>query len=148
MKYLSLALAVVMASCSLFKSYTTRSFHYKAKDKTYTVLLQVPKGYTRQKTVTDSAGNAAQLYYYGDGSFLYAAHMADAVIYQSVDTSRNIPLPHPSSGLIYKGMRENGLFWREIRLSNGLVYGYGNVPKRNEIEFDRAVDFSSLRPVK
>jgi len=142
MKYIWFALLIV-ASCTPYH-FTVKPFHYRVNDATYTIPLQVPKGYSSEKTMTDSAGNPVQVYYYKDGSFLYAAHISDSATYQPIDTSRNVPLPHPSGGWIYKGIKENGLFWREIRLNNGLVYGYRNVPKSNEMEFDRAVDFSSL----
>ena len=148
MKYLLFAILMIVTSCSLFKNFKTIPFHYSANDKRYTVPVQVPKGYSREKTTVDSAGNEVQFYYYANGSFIYVAHVTDSAMYQPIDTSRNIPLPHPSGGLIYKGLKSNGLFWREIRLNNGLIYGYKDVPQQNELEFDRALDFSSLEKVR
>jgi len=143
MRYIWLACLLTATSCSLFNEFNVRPFQYTAHDSAYTISLQVPKGYASKKAITDSAGNQMQFYYYKDGSLFYAAHMQDTA-YRSIDTSRHIPLPHPDDGLIYKGLKD-GLYWREIRLNNGLVYGYGKVPKANEITFDRAVDFSSLQ---
>lgn len=143
MRYICLILSVAFASCSLFTHLKTRPFQYRANGSTYTISLQVPKGYSSNKNTTDSAGNQVQFYYYPNGSFFYTAYVNDTANYQPIDTSRNMPLLHPDGGLIYKGLK-NGLYWRKIRLDNGLVYGYGKVPKANEITFDRAVDFSSL----
>src|SRR5688572_27042439 len=105
MKFTPLLLLVLLSSCFLLRDLKRERFTYNANGQGRTMLLQVPRGFDREKVETDSAGNTALVYYYSNGTVFYAAYLVDTTKqYQYIDYARNIPLEHIKGGWIYKGM--------------------------------------------
>jgi len=141
----SLIFTIIIISCSLFPELSRRDFTYDNKNNKQNIEILVPKGYAKTEKIIDSAGNQHQLFYYGN-AILYTGYYTDTTkSFQSIDTSFHIPLPHPRGGLIYKGIDSAHLYFREIRLYNGLRFGYKNVSQAQEGAFDSALNYSSLR---
>jgi hypothetical protein len=146
MRWLSL-IPVLLCSCFLQgPHFRQASFHYTENNIQQQIPLELPKDHTSEKTVTDSAGNTSTTYRYGKALF-YVAYVQDTLqAMQPIDTSMNIPRIHPLGGLIYKGMNEDGTFWREIRRQH-LRFGYQNVPRASEYLFDSVTNYASgIRP--
>jgi hypothetical protein len=141
----SLIFTITIISCSLFPELSRRDFTFNNNNSTQNINILVPRGYAKTEKVIDSAGNQLQLFHYGN-AILYSAFFKDtAMSFQNIDTSFHIPLPHPRGGLIYKGIDSAHLYFREIRLYNGLRFGYKNVSQAQEGAFDSALNYSSLR---
>lgn len=136
---------VFLSSCFFFRDLKQERFVYNADGRSHVLHIRVPRGFDREKLERDSAGNTAQFFYYSNGTVFYTAHMADtSKPLQPIDYTRNIPLPHKSGGWIYKGMNPDERYWREIRLAN-YKFGYLNVPRSLEWDFDEALNFNSLQ---
>lgn len=146
-KFTPLLLLVLLSSCFLLRDLKRERFTYNANGQVHSIALQVPRGFDREKLERDSAGNTARLYFYSNGTVFYAAHLVDtAKQYQFIDYTQNIPLPHKRGGWIYKGMDSTERYWREIRLAN-YKFGYINVPRSREGDFDEALNWVSLQPL-
>ncbi len=142
MKYLLFLFFIVFSSCGLFKEFKKREFKYGLAAENFKLI--VPKGWRGEEVQLDSAGYKEQYFYYRGNTTLYFVRAADtAKYYQVFDTSTNIPLVHPSGGLIYKGVDANGLYWREIRILD-FRFGYRNVPTQTETRFDSALNYAAL----
>lgn len=136
---------VVLSSCFLLKDLKQERFVYNADGRAHVLHIRVPRGFDREKLERDSAGNTVQYYYYSNGTVFYAAFMVDtSKQLQPIDYTQNIPLPHKDGGWIYKGMNDDERYWREIRLAN-YKFGYVNVPRSLEGDFDEALNFNSLQ---
>lgn len=136
---------VLLSSCFLLKDLKPERFTYNANGQLYSMPTRVPRGFDREKLERDSAGNTAKFYYYSNGTVFYTAYMADtSKQLQYIDYTANIPLPHKDGGWIYKGMDSSERYWREIRLAN-YKFGYINVPRSLEYNFDEALNFNSLQ---
>lgn len=136
---------VVLSSCFLLKDLKQERFVYNADGRPHAIHIRVPRGFDREKLERDSAGNTVQYYYYSNGTVFYTAHMVDTSIQlQPIDYTRNIALPHKDGGWIYKGMHDDERYWREIRMAN-YKFGYVNVPRSLEWDFDEALNFNSLQ---
>jgi hypothetical protein len=144
-KLLFLFFSIASASCALFPELSKRDFTYNNYNSKQSIDIAVPRGYSKSEKIVDSAGNQLQLFHYGN-SVLYNGFYRDTTIsFQVIDTSFHIPLPHPRGGLIYKGIDSAHLYFKEIRLYNGLRFGYKNVSQAQEGAFDSALNYSSLR---
>lgn len=128
-------------SCTLLRGYKKREFIYTVNNQPQRAVLLVPKGYGKETIITDSAtGNKEQVYTYGGGMLLYFVQAVDTTkLYQFIDTTNHIPKLFPTGGLVYKGMDENGLYWREIRKDNFRA-GYRGVSVALETKFDSALN--------
>jgi hypothetical protein len=135
----------VFSSCFLFKDLKADRFTYNADGQAYSIKTRVPRGFDREKLERDSAGNTVKFYYYSNGTVFYSAYMADtSKQLQYIDYTRHIPLPHKDGGWIYKGMDSTERYWREIRLAN-YKFGYVNVPRSLEWDYDEALNYNSLQ---
>jgi hypothetical protein len=131
-----------LMSCSIFDPLRKESFSFNANRKQQSFDILVPKGYHKSESKRDSLGNHEQFYYYRN-AVLYFAFLTDSgKQYQSIDTAYHIPLTHPAGGLIYKAQDSTKLFWREIRLYNGLRFGYKHVSGEVEGRFDSALNYA------
>lgn len=142
-----LLIPFMLGSCFLLGPHFKKSeFTYTENNVQQTIPLILPPGYTSQKTMTDSAGNMHIVYQYGKG-YYYVSYVNDTLQQNPfIDTSMNIPRVHPLGGLIYKGINEDGRYWREIRRQH-LRYGYRDINKGSEYLFDSATNYASgLRP--
>lgn len=136
---------VLLSSCFLFRDLKGERFTYNANGQVHSLPIRVPRGFDREKLERDSAGNTTQFFYYSNGTVFYTAHVVDtAKQLQVIDYARNIPLPHKDGGWIFKGMDSNERYWREIRLAN-YKFGYTNVPRSLEHDFDEALNYNSLQ---
>jgi len=142
--FLSISLPVFL-SCSLLRGYKKREFVYGNDDKTLALLI--PSGYSKEETRTDSLGNKERVYHYRNGASLYFARTMVVKDMQPIDKQNNIPLAHPYGGLMYKGLDERGLYWREMQ-RNGFRFGYKNVPSNWEIKFDSSVNYAGYQRVR
>lgn len=144
-KLLFLFFMIAFVSCALFPELSKRDFSFNNNNSTQNINILVPRGYAKTEKIIDSAGNQQQLFYYGN-AILYTGYYTDTTkSFQRIDTSFHIPLPHPRGGLIYKGIDSAHLYFKEIRLYNGLRFGYKNVSQAREGAFDSALNYSSLR---
>lgn len=143
-----LFLSFGLSSCFLFSKYRKTTFNYSHEGQSYSLPLLVPKGYTKEKSGTDSAGNTLLEYYYGGKTFFYAAYLADtAISVQPIIKEDNMPQLNIKGAVIYKGIDANDLFWREVRKKNIRV-GYRYVPQLVEGRFDSATNFAAVQVVK
>jgi hypothetical protein len=147
-KFTPLLLLLLLSSCFLLRDLKRERFTYNANGQVGTMVLQVPRGFDREKVEVDSVGNTVKFFHYSNGTVFYAAHLVDtAKQYQYINYGRNIPLEHIKGGWIYKGMDSTERYWREIRVGP-YKYGYIAVPKSHEGDFDEALNWNSLQPVK
>jgi hypothetical protein len=136
---------LALSSCFAPRGFRQERFVYNVNGHMHNMRLLVPRGFDRTRLERDSAGNTARFYYYRNDMVFYAAHLTDtAKQYQPIDYSRNLPLPHNRSGWIFKGMNPDERYWREIRVAN-YKFGYINVPRSREREFDEALNRASLQ---
>jgi hypothetical protein len=136
-----LLLCASLSSCFLFNPLKQTSFTYTTGSETVTVPLWVPKGYRAKLVNTDSFGNTSDLYQYGK-AFFYITYVADTALEtQIISYNENIPRQDSAGTLIYKGMNEDGLFWREAYRPH-LRVGYRYVPRSMEGKFDDATNFA------
>ena len=139
-----ISLIFLISSCFLFKPYKKTKFVYTYNGEIKSIPLEVPKGYLKQEQ-KDTAGITLQTFYYSGGALLYTAYLSDTTIeLQPIDTAKHQPLMHRLGGLIYKGLDEKDLYYREIRRGH-LRFGYRYVPRAFEVQFDDATDFASLQ---
>ncbi|MBD0294654.1 MAG: hypothetical protein ICV84_05535 [Flavisolibacter sp.] len=147
MRWASYLLMIVLFSCSPYSGLRRQAFQYTNDNQHHTIRVVVPKGYSRSHSGVDSVGNQTLFYYFPNGALLYFARLSGNTEIQPFDTTNNIPRQHPIGGVIYKGMNEKGLFWREIRIRS-FRFGYRNVSSEQELAFDSATNFASiLKPV-
>ena len=132
----------LLPACFLSKEYKQASFTYTANGQTASMPLIVPKGYVKEERI-DTAGVMMHLFRYANGAFLYAAYVSDSTAQlQAINKSLHQPVGGPQGGLVYKGIDENELFYREIR-RGPLRFGYRNVPESVELRFDSATNFAA-----
>jgi hypothetical protein len=144
-KFTPLLLLVLLSSCFLLRDLKRERFTYNVNGQVRTLHLQVPRGFDREKVEVDSAGNTAKFYNYSNGTVYYVAHMVDtARQYQYINYGKNMPLEHINGGWIYKGMDSTERYWREIRVG-AYKFGYTNVPRSREGDFDEALNWTSLQ---
>lgn len=128
-------------SCFLFGAYKKTSFNYTKQNKTITVPVLVPKGYKGKTVTTDRFGNHSIVFNYGK-AFFYVTHVVDSsLLTQIIDYHENIPRTDSLHTLIFKGMDESGLFWREVFRPH-LRVGYRYIPGHLEGRFDEATNFA------
>jgi hypothetical protein len=132
----------LLPACFLAKEYKQASFTYTANGQTASMPLIVPKGYVKEERI-DTAGVMMHLFRYANGAFLYSAYVSDSTAQlQAINKSLHQPVGGPQGGLVYKGIDENELFYREIR-RGPLRFGYRNVPESVELRFDSATNFAA-----
>lgn len=129
-------------ACFLAREYKQASFSYTANGQLASMPLIVPKGYVKEERI-DTTGVMMHLFRYANGAFLYAAYVPDTTAQlQAINKSLHQPVGGPQGGLVYKGIDENDLFYREIR-RGPLRFGYRNVPESVELRFDSATNFAA-----
>ena len=147
-KFTPLLLLVLLSSCFLLRDLKRERFTYNANGQARTLVVQVPRGFDREKLEVDSAGNTTKFYNYSNGTVYYVAHLVDtARQLQFINYGINMPLEHINGGWIYKGQDSTGRYWREIRVGP-YKYGYRAVPRLQEGDFDEALNWSSLQQAK
>lgn len=139
MKWLCLLLLAFCSGCALFGDYRMQNFD---TGKYGVVKLRVPKGYSKKKAETDSAGNRSLVFSYPYQEQLYFS--TDTSLSYFIDTAQHIWRPHYPYGRFYKGMLPGAFFWREV-YSQGLKYGYRNVVREEEPLFDSSLNYVRVR---
>ncbi len=129
--------------------YRTEHFTFSKNGTEHTVPFVVPKGYNKKWTSVDAAGNTILTYTYRSGPVFYLSYMADtASEMQPIVLQENLPLQSLTSGaIIYKGMDENMLYFREIRQNNYRM-GYRFVNGDQEYKFDSATNYMVVWPIE
>jgi len=139
-----LLIIFLLPACFLAREYKQTSFSYTANGQSASMPLIVPRGYVKDERI-DTAGVIMHLFHYANGAFLYAAYVSDSTAQlQAINKSLHQPVGGPQGGLVYKGIDENELFYREIR-RGPLRFGYRNVPESVELRFDSATNFAALQ---
>jgi hypothetical protein len=141
--------SLFLASCFLQKDYRKETFSFEEKGVSHSYSLIVPRGYKKKFTSVDTTGNNIITYIYKNGAIFYLAHMADtSVDMQPMDEHENIVRQsHHTDALVYKGMDELYLYWREVRQKNFRA-GYRFVDGDNEERFDSATNYLVVWPMK
>lgn len=118
-------------------------FEYQQNGQIHSFPILVPPGFLKKETSADTLGNQGVLYQYATARFfvLYSQDTSSVTMSQ-INPAENQPLPHSSGGIVYKGMDENGNFWRVVRHPH-LRVGYSSVPRSMEIIFDSAVNYTA-----
>ncbi|MDB5253407.1 MAG: hypothetical protein JWP27_2576 [Flaviaesturariibacter sp.] len=137
-------LLVGFFSCNPYKALRHDSFTYTVDGSAQTMQLKVPKG-GRKRVETDSAGNRAQVYSYGNGARLYFVKLAPGGSYPSADTTDHIGKAQLHGGLFYKELGADGRYWREV-FAHGFRMGYrGATPDQQEARFDSSLNYVRVR---
>jgi hypothetical protein len=142
-------LSVFLSSCFLSKPYRKETFSFEQNGKAYSYPVVVPRGYSKKVLSVDEKGNNLLTYSYRNGAVFYLAHLTDtSADLQPVNEAENIARQsHHTGALIYKGMDENYLYWREVRQKD-LRMGYRYVNDKEENRFDSATNFLVVWPLK
>lgn len=143
-RFLIPLLMVLLASCALLgpRFYRTQ-FEYEQNGTVSSFPIAVPPGFLKKEKSADSLGNQGVLYQYANARFfiLYARDTGSIAL-ADLDPKENQPKPFRSGGLVYKGMDDDGNYWRVIRHPH-LRIGYSGVPRSQEIIFDSAVNYTA-----
>jgi hypothetical protein len=141
--------AVILASCFSRNPYRIENFSYNQGGVNHSVPVVIPKGYNKKWTTIDEAGNTILSYTWRNGPLLYMAHMADTSFdMQPIYMPENMPrISHHNGSLIYKGIDEDLLFYREVRQKNYRM-GYRWVNRDEEFKFDSATNYLVVWPLE
>ena len=141
--------SLFLASCFLQKDYRKETFSFEDKGVSHSYSLVVPRGYKKKFTSVDEAGNNIITYSYKNGAIFYLAHMADtSVDMQPMNEQDNVARQSlHTDALVYKGMDELHLYWREVRQKNFRA-GYRFVHGDEEERFDSATNYLVVWPMK
>lgn len=137
------AVLVVLASCAVIgPKFHNANFDYQGAQRSHAVPIKVPLGFVNMERADDDFGNQGVLYNYESGRFfvLYAKDTSAETM--QIDMSVNQPLRHATGALVFKGMHENGNYWRLIRHPHFRV-GYQQVPPGLEVIFDSASNYTA-----
>lgn len=124
--------------------FVQRDFNYSDKTAVEKMLLQVPKGFTREKMVLDTVGGKEQFYNYANGAIVYFSKdiswlTENALLVRQAKRSSN------DGTVVWKGIDKDGLYWKEIKME-GFRFGYSYVPPAALEQFEQAVNFVRVRP--
>jgi len=140
MRFASILLLFCLSSCFLFNKLKKDSVSFSGEPAKTVV---IPKGRYKKTFETDSAGNEANLFKYGDGTVLYFARMKDTSFpLQPIDYQNNVPK------VIYQSVFFKGLdstlqyYWRESR-NEPYRFGYRNALAGEEWLFDSSLNYFS-----
>jgi hypothetical protein len=144
-----LLIAAVFASCFSVSPYRMENFSYNSGGVNYTVPVVIPKGYNKKWTTIDEAGNTIQTYTWRKGPLFYMAYMADTSSeMQPIFLPENIArISHHNGSLMYKGIDEDLLFYREVRQKKYRM-GYRWVNSQEEYKFDSATNYLVVWPLE
>lgn len=140
---LPILIVVVLVSCGVISPrFHNTSFSYTTPKGQFSHPIKVPPGFLRMERADDELGNQGVMYIYNTARFfiIYARDTASETM--PIDYSVNQPLPHVTGARVYKGMHEDGRYWRLIRHPH-LRVGYQQVAPGQEVLFDSAANFTA-----
>ncbi|RYY85882.1 MAG: hypothetical protein EOO15_15870 [Chitinophagaceae bacterium] len=137
----------VLIACNPYKALRPASADFASAQGPAGIRFQVPKGWKKVRSETDSAGRLVQLYDYGSGTVFYVAYAPKGGTIQPIPRDRHVPKLLPSGDTLYKEQADaSGRIWRED-MKGRLRAGYFNVNEgKSEALFDSAVN--SVRAIR
>ncbi len=103
-----ICLLVLFFSCSTPYKFTQRELPLS---ESRAAQMVVPKGYSKVERL-DTVGRTDEIYHYGGGTIFYFSTITSGN-HEWIDTTRHVPKVHPNGAVLYKGMTEGPIWWRE-----------------------------------
>lgn len=142
MKYAKIIiLTMLLSSCSSGRiSYNIDGFRVKGA---------IPKKF--EKNILTSIHETEYHFKYPDSSIIYITNErgTPSINYHNIDSDsiaiqKSFLSNMEGDTLTLKGVDDNGLHWKNIKIKKGSV-GYLNVPKSRKAEFDKAIEKLQIR---
>ncbi len=137
----------MFVSCGCQKKFDRIVFyHYEPEENGHRkskYVMQIPKGYELEKVGAGGEKGIEDKYIYSDSSIIYITDFFNTPNEENINNQEGIKskkLIALSEGkeLILEGSN-NGKFWKEIILKNGIKIGYIGVSEKRKPEFEKAI---------